>query len=285
MSINNWVIQSTFIPRDITDKIFNLAVNKGIAVKDISTIPFTKKILNWEQLPKEKFFLNSGVKIIDIIFDDNFNIEESFNLDKDSDLENATKIYNHLKNQIWYDPDNFSQSHYSQFVKFKLLNNDALYFKLGSVLTTTFDKPYFIKPSSDLKLFSAGVVEVGETLKQCIESKPHNSDYINHLDDLVLLTNPKITDKEYRLFIVNDEIVTGSRYAVRNSFNKDKYIPNEVLVEARELIKLFKPAKGFVMDVCIINDEVKIVEYNCIHCSGFYDSDIGLFIDYLKQKV
>lgn len=282
MNINNWVIQSTYLRRSITDNIFNLALSRNIKINDISPLSATKKILGWEELPQEKFFLNSGVKIIDIVFDPIFNIKESFSLNEESDINKATDIYNHFKSQIWYNKNNFSQNYYSEILKDKLLNNDCRYLPLGKVLTTTFDKPYFIKPSSDLKLFSADIIEVGQTLKQSIEGKPHNGDYVKHLDELVLLTSPKLADKEYRLFIVNDEIITGSQYAVRNSFIKDKYIPKEILTEAKELIKLYSPAKGFVMDVCLIKDEVKIVEYNCIHCSGFYDSDIALFMDYLK---
>ena len=40
------------------------------------------------------------------------------------------------------------------------------------------------------------------------------------------------------------------------------------------MISIYQPAEAFVMDICLTPDGWKIVEINCINCSGFYNGDM-----------
>jgi len=52
---------------------------------------------------------------------------------------------------------------------------------------------------------------------------------------------------------------------------------------AQRMADLYCPAKAFVMDVCMIESGMKIVEVNCINCSGFYDTDIQKLVASLED--
>lgn len=45
-----------------------------------------------------------------------------------------------------------------------------------------------------------------------------------------------------------------------------------------DMIKLYQPGRAFVIDVALTDDGLKIVELNCINCSGFYEADIQKII-------
>lgn len=52
---------------------------------------------------------------------------------------------------------------------------------------------------------------------------------------------------------------------------------------ARDMARIYCPAKAFVLDICLYQDEYKIVEINCINCSGFYDADMSKLIQALEN--
>ena len=44
------------------------------------------------------------------------------------------------------------------------------------------------------------------------------------------------------------------------------------------MISLYQPTKAFVMDIAYTDEGLKIVELNCINCSGFYEANIQKII-------
>lgn len=49
---------------------------------------------------------------------------------------------------------------------------------------------------------------------------------------------------------------------------------HQVLESTFETSKFIKPSEIFTMDLCISDGHIRIVEYNCWHCSGLYAMDI-----------
>jgi hypothetical protein len=43
---------------------------------------------------------------------------------------------------------------------------------------------------------------------------------------------------------------------------------------AQRMVDKFQVAEAFVLDVCEADDELKVVEVNCINCAGFYRADM-----------
>lgn len=150
------------------------------------------------------------------------------------------------------------------------LNKDSQVFKTNENKYPTFDEPMFIKPSSDGKAFVGDILFPGETVEQFISNKMHSSSI---WDEWVLVDPEKKVKKEYRFFILNGEVITGSQYyenhslKVRRLDNSD----NDAISCAREYARLYQPEELFTLDICLEKDNSwSIVEYNCFNCSGFY---------------
>jgi hypothetical protein len=100
---------------------------------------------------------------------------------------------------------------------------------------------------------------------------------------------------EYRLFVVDGEIIAGSLY---RAFNKSKVLPiftdntfthNEINQEdacikfAKNMLDIYQPAKAFVLDIAITLFGPKIIEVNNINSSGFYASNIEAVVVALNK--
>jgi len=64
--------------------------------------------------------------------------------------------------------------------------------------------------------------------------------------------------------------------------NKDHDL--DLKVRVQRLADIYQPAEAFVLDVCQLenNDELKIVEINCMNCSGFYEANMELLLHALE---
>jgi hypothetical protein len=66
-----------------------------------------------------------------------------------------------------------------------------------------------------------------------------------------------------------------------NYVNMDRN--EEAYIFARNMAKLYSPARAFVLDICLHDDDYKVVEINCMNCSGFYDLDMSKLIQSLEN--
>lgn len=105
-------------------------------------------------------------------------------------------------------------------------------------------------------------------------------------DDLVCFVSP-IQDihSEYRCWIVDGRIVDISKYCTRGELDKERMSPNSQLwADAQRLADHFLPASHVVMDVAEMEDgELKFLEFNAIHSSGWYAADIPTVLDALIE--
>jgi len=141
-----------------------------------------------------------------------------------------------------------------------------------------------MKPSNDLKAYPGVIVPSGKTLNEVLNHK-YTSEYFK--DVLSIVTPVKDILAEYRIFVINNKIVTGSLYRKDGKSCVTQLDLNEPLF--LNLLKTVIPPfyNSFVIDLCIVNEDdiitVKIMEYNCINCSGFYDSDVNLLFKHIFQ--
>jgi hypothetical protein len=62
--------------------------------------------------------------------------------------------------------------------------------------------------------------------------------------------------------------------------------PNEVKTFVRSVLDKYNPLKGIVIDIGLLDNGLyKVIEYNTINCSGFYDIDVELFVDAVENKI
>jgi len=44
------------------------------------------------------------------------------------------------------------------------------------------------------------------------------------------------------------------------------------------------PNRNVVMDLALVDNELKVIEFNCINCSGFYNHDVRKIFDALYME-
>lgn len=137
---------------------------------------------------------------------------------------------------------------------------------------------WFTRPSEDLKQFSGQVM----TTKECIEFFTNASEcessvaYNISPDTVVVLATPKNILAEWRWFVVDRKIISGSMYRFKGQQHSAIELDALVIIEAQGLANDWLPHDNCVMDLALTEDGIKVIEFNCINSSGFYDNDVNL---------
>jgi hypothetical protein len=157
-----------------------------------------------------------------------------------------------------------------------LLNSDGkVEHALGIILLEYGD--YFIRPTTDTKEFTGQVFKSTDWEEYIKDNKE-----VERLK--VFVASPKYIQQEIRCWIVDNKLVTSSQYKIGNRVNYLNMDNNEeVNIFVKQMIKLYTPARAFVMDICLHNDDYKIVELGCINHCGFYDADMSKLLQSLEN--
>lgn len=94
----------------------------------------------------------------------------------------------------------------------------------------------------------------------------------------IILSQEKVIDYEYRFFIIDKKIISGSRYFKYSKLNQSKIVNLNVLNFCRECIDIYNPCDMYVIDIGLYKNKYYVIELNDIHSSGFYSSDIEKII-------
>lgn len=164
-----------------------------------------------------------------------------------------------------------------------MLNSDGLVMNVGDTLPDKY-KMFFARPTKDTKSFS-GQVFTRSAWEDWVKDLD-NSSLKQRLtaETQVLIAPLKTIQQEIRCWIVNGKPVTISQYKIGSRVNMLNMDNNqEAVIFATDMAKLYNPARAYVMDICLFEDEYKIVEINCINCSGFYDLNMSKLLQALEQ--
>ncbi|WP_299983890.1 ATP-grasp domain-containing protein [uncultured Ruegeria sp.] len=163
-----------------------------------------------------------------------------------------------------------------------LLNGaDALFLTLRDVPEQLPDdgSNWFLRPVEDSKEEPGNVKSTGEIIELAnkvlaLEEHEIPRGSLRH-DTEMMFTKPVRIQKEWRLWVVKDEIVTfslykeGSRVVYRHEIDDDALEFAKMLVEANP-----DYAPAYVIDICRTEDGLKMLETNCINAAGFYEADL-----------
>ncbi len=143
---------------------------------------------------------------------------------------------------------------------------------------------WFIRPSNDLKQFSGQVEQASVLwvwLESMIAAPPDCGSYYMDPQLEVVICEPKQISAEWRWFIVGGKIVSGSMYKAHNQLRKIRETDAAVVSEAQALADFWLPHDCVVMDTALVGDDVRVIEFNTINSSGFYDNDVEAIFDAL----
>ena len=260
MSKIKWLVQDTARMYSAIENEFFPLKELGYEVIPFGVIPFTNTITGIDDLdPNDFYIIRSGTKVVQM-------------LDSGEPDNISQELTAKLRLGISYNQRNFDQAYYSN-LDLPLLNSTPEILNLSDEkdLFASFSVSKFVKPSSDLKAFTAGILEPGEVLKHFIESHYYRSGY---QEETALVHDVVDIIAEHRFVCINGEVITGSQYRRNNSTVYDAKIPENVLIAANEYAKLYMPAEIYTMDLAETPNGIKIVEYNCWNGSGLYHMDI-----------
>ncbi len=186
---------------------------------------------------------------------------------------------------VFYNEDNFTMSNYVKQWKDNVLNADGQLMTLGELTNLKGNEAYFIRPNADSKLFS-GQLDTAENLKIWA-----NKMLLLELPDFkantqIWIATPKVILKEWRVFIVDDKIISASRYMRDGELDIDiTDLPNDLLDFTKEQIKTYRLHDVYVMDIAQMPNGYKIIECNCFNACGFYQHNIGQIVEAINNLV
>lgn len=229
-------------------------------------------VINLEHIltnSEEKFIIRGGTSLLSLLNKID-NLQEVNPYLSEEQLQISDKYLQNLKNGIFYDEKGFDQNYYGQ-LDLPLLNSKSQNLPIKDHLDTSFYEPVFIKPSRDQKAFNAGILEPGYTIKDFIFSQIHEAFY---LEEFAIIAPVKPIYAEYRFFVVNKEVITGSQYRNNDSLFVSDIVPDSIQAAAKEYATLYQPHDIFTMDLADTPEGIKIIEYNCWNASGLYATNI-----------
>lgn len=170
---------------------------------------------------------------------------------------------------------------YSKFYKDNLLNYDCELADIEDEIKWENNELKFIRPTKDNKLFNGALYSRIKWEDKLSEIKQR---YLGVLPPSnIQIANPKKIYKEARMWIVNGKVVTSSYYKFADNVAYLEDVEPDAIEFAESMIKIYQVATAFVMDVCQTPDGWKIVEINCINCSGFYKADMQKLLMSLEE--
>lgn len=129
----------------------------------------------------------------------------------------------------------------------------------------------FLRPDSGLKPFTGTVVDLVDP-----DMSLASICYSRDKDEMVLVSRPKRIMSEWRIFIVEEEIITGTRYLTDGETDMSPDVPEEVYSFVREILAAttFRPDPAFSMDVCSDPDgRLRLLEINGLSGAGIYEAN------------
>ena len=225
------------------------------------------------------------VKVLPFVEDFEFKTDR-----KDVFCLGSVKMARLAKKYEWFPGSQLNENHdyrvYSKYYKDNLLNYDSVVQKFGDDINRT--DLFFARPCEDTKTFTGKVFDMYEWLEfrdGCL-----NGEYETSLtkDTEIQVCSVKKITKEFRFWVVEDKVVTGSLYRMGNFINRSEVVDDGALEFCKEMIDIYKIAKSFVIDICeVIIDgkpEYKIIELGCINSAGFYSANMQKMINALEEE-
>lgn len=139
---------------------------------------------------------------------------------------------------------------------------------------------FFAKPDRDLKSFD-GTVFDAEKFPFFIERV---SQYANYDPETkICVSSIKHPEVEWRFVIVDKKVVSFSQYRVERKLNVQGVTEIDAIRFAEDIARHVNPNDIYVMDVCRIGGQYKVIEYNTFNCSGLYACNIYEIVDSINN--
>jgi hypothetical protein len=175
---------------------------------------------------------------------------------------------------VWYNEETFKPSVWGPMLGDNYLNKDAKIMLLREVMDNWTYPKQFIRPNSDLKLFSGEVFRNGDFYDwyKRVKSLIDDGTYVNlSLDTEVSVSEAVTIENEYRYFIADKKILSASQYRKNGKLNPYPGVSFPSFFLALDIAKAdWQLDDAYVVDIAETNSECKVIEFNNFNSSGFY---------------
>jgi hypothetical protein len=198
----------------------------------------------------------------------------------------AVKMSRLSRKYGWYPGSQLCKNHdyeiYSKYYKENLLNYDSKIVKFSDDFFS--EELFFARPTEDTKVFTGRVFDM-EQWREFRELKlTDGHTTLLNANTPIQISSVKKIQKEIRFWIVKSKIVTASVYNLGGSHYLCSIgIDDDAYIFVNKMIKLFELNETFIMDICLVNGEYKIVECGCTNSAGFYKADMNKLIIALEE--
>lgn len=258
-----WVFQEDIIDADIIEGMTAFMDRIGVPWNKIKMVPFTRD-LTQEKISTDQELIAIGS------YDFTYKAIELG-----------------WKPGVWVN-DNYDYRVWSR-MGWKILNpGDVMAF--GDVPFQ--EKPFFIRPCLDNKIFTGQVVDWGVYsgwLEKITSGERDTTVWDVTVDSPVLIAKPRKIGQEYRFLVVNGKAVTGSMYrdgAYRGRKNVDDQA--ELFDFVNDMADGWSPSPVYIMDVAIADGEMYVIEMGNFNAAGLYKMDLQKIVmaieDYLARS-
>ena len=249
-----WVIQRNLTNTDDLKTLVQGCEKIGVPYIEIDIIPFSDQLPDFDQNKLSIYY--GSTTMGQLVYRDRF--------------MNPGFFFNH---------ESFSIENYFAKWGSHMLNYGALVTSFGELMLQPYedDKLLFIRPDDDSKSFSGEVKKFSEIKSWYDRLKMFDNTSLS-LDSKIVVSEPYHLNYEWRLWIVDKQVVTASKYREDFKLKKERGCPPEVIQFAEQRCLEYTPHNVFVMDICQTGDSYYIVECGCLNSAGFYHADIEAIV-------
>ncbi len=259
-----WVVQTNLLKDSTILGVWNSALELGCDVHEAIIIPFQDEMDNEEEL------MNIPVDETAII---------PYGSCKLTRISNARGWIGNCYDESTFRTDVWLEK------RDDMLNVDAVVMRVKDTDEFLKDEPdnkeFFIRPVKDLKQFSGSVAEAHDIRNWMNSTKSGNFSFTE--DTEIILAPVQKLYSEARYFIVGGKVVDGSYYRLGNRLQVSAVTQPETYAMAQEFADKWLPHECCVMDLAETDNGFKVIEFNTINSSGFYDHDIKKIVTAMTE--
>lgn len=266
-----WVVQGNLYKEDGLSRLVHVLDRFDIAYTLVKPAPMTLKFMSHDYDTFKNDYRNAPEPYVDA--NQNIMVIGAYTLSKIA------------KDRGWV-PGAFMNENFDfnvwvqQWGSENMLNGNAVVGKLSDI-KVPHDRKFFARPVQDTKSFSGMIFEPDNFQHwrtKVIENEKKDNKSTLKGDTEIMVAPLQHIHREYRFFVIDGNIITGSMYKLHNQVIYTDNIDPEILAYAKDMVSRFQPDRGFVIDIAMTDNGCKIVEINGLNSAGFYASDISKIV-------
>jgi hypothetical protein len=165
--------------------------------------------------------------------------------------------------QISFYPKAFAASTWAPVFGRDSVNGNGQLVLASDVPEVLASGPHHLRPDMEDKAFAGAVYDMATWAALNIDP-----------DVQVWASAPKKIYAEFRTWIIEGNVVDTTQYRKDGDNVRIHVEDNAIAGSVQGLVDVYSPHRNFVIDTANTDDGLQVLEFNSIHCSGFYAADI-----------